>query len=237
MIDLRTPEAFRTGHVPRARSLPLAEIRQREAEIPRTGRVVLYAGTPAEAAAAYQALREAGHRNVMVLAGGLPAWVRLGFPWRRGDEPRSPELARVPRGRRRPLSWRSGGPAGRWLRRRPGAIEEQVLVDNDAVRVALLVFPPGSASGEHVGLDPELGIVLEGELTLLTAAGREVLGPGQVRWLPALVPHDARNEALCPSGSGSSWSSADGRPHPRRRRDARWGSPPPTGGPRAKPAR
>ena len=79
-----------------------------------------------------------------------------------------------------------------------GAVEEQVLVDNDAVRVALLLFPPGSASGEHVGLDPELGIVLEGELTLITASGREVLGPGQVRWLPALVPHDARNEGSLP---------------------------------------
>ena len=79
-----------------------------------------------------------------------------------------------------------------------GAIEEQVLVDNDTVRVVLLVFPPGSASGEHVGLDPELGIVLEGELTLHTPSGREVVGPGQVRWLPALVPHDARNEGSLP---------------------------------------
>ena len=77
-------------------------------------------------------------------------------------------------------------------------VTEQVLVDPDAVRVALLVFPPGAASGEHVGLDPELGIVLEGELTLLTAGGREVLGPGAVRWLPALVPHDARNEGAVP---------------------------------------
>jgi len=77
-------------------------------------------------------------------------------------------------------------------------VTEQVLVDNDTVRVALLVFPPGAASGEHVGLDPELGIVLEGELTLLTAGGREVLGPGAARWLPALVPHDARNEGAVP---------------------------------------
>jgi rhodanese-related sulfurtransferase len=77
---LRPPEAFRSGHLPRARSLPLDEVRRREAEIPRTGRVVLYASTPEEAAAAYQALREAGHRNVMVLAGGLPAWIRLGYP-------------------------------------------------------------------------------------------------------------------------------------------------------------
>lgn len=80
VVDLRPPEAFRAGHLPRARSLPLAEVRQRTAEIPSTGRVVLYASTPEEAAAAYQALREAGHRNVMVLAGGLPAWIRLGFP-------------------------------------------------------------------------------------------------------------------------------------------------------------
>jgi mannose-6-phosphate isomerase-like protein (cupin superfamily) len=49
-----------------------------------------------------------------------------------------------------------------------------------------------------VGLDPELGIVLEGELTLVTPAGREVLGPGAVRWLPALTPHDARNEGTRP---------------------------------------
>ena len=80
VIDLRPLEAFRSGHLPRARSLPLDEVRRREAEIPRTGRVVLYASTPEEAAAAYQALREAGHRNVMVLAGGLPAWIRLGYP-------------------------------------------------------------------------------------------------------------------------------------------------------------
>ncbi len=71
-------------------------------------------------------------------------------------------------------------------------------MDNESVRVSLLVFPPGAASGEHVGLDPELGIVLEGELTLLTPAGREVLGPGSVRWLPALLPHDARNEGPLP---------------------------------------
>jgi rhodanese-related sulfurtransferase len=79
VVDLRPPDAFRTGHLPRARSLPLGELRGREAEIPRSGRVVLYAATPEEAAA-YRALREAGHRNVMVLAGGLSAWIRLGLP-------------------------------------------------------------------------------------------------------------------------------------------------------------
>jgi rhodanese-related sulfurtransferase len=64
----------------RAHSVPLGELRRREAEIPRAGRVVLYAGTPEEAVAAYQMLREAGYRNIMVLAGGLREWIRLGLP-------------------------------------------------------------------------------------------------------------------------------------------------------------
>jgi rhodanese-related sulfurtransferase len=80
VIDLRAADAFRRGHVARARSLPLQDLRRRQPEVPRTGRVVLYADTPEAAAAAYQALRDAGHRNVMVLAGGLPAWIRLGLP-------------------------------------------------------------------------------------------------------------------------------------------------------------
>jgi quercetin dioxygenase-like cupin family protein len=87
---------------------------------------------------------------------------------------------------------------GRPAESQSAEIQEQVVLENDTVRVSLLVFPPGAASGEHVGLDPELGIVLEGELTLVTQAGREVLGPGAARWLPALVPHDARNEGTHP---------------------------------------
>ena len=75
-----------------------------------------------------------------------------------------------------------------------GVIQERVALENDSVRVSLLTFPPGSASGEHSGLDPELGIVVDGELTLVTPAGREVLGPGAARWLPGLTVHDARNE-------------------------------------------
>ncbi len=80
VIDLRGTDQYRQGHVPRARSLPLAELRRRQAEVPRAGRVVLYAASPAEAAAAYQALRDAGFRNVMLLAGGLAGWTRLGLP-------------------------------------------------------------------------------------------------------------------------------------------------------------
>lgn len=80
LIDLRPVDAFVRGHAAGARSVPLAELRRRQAEIPRAGRVVLCGGTAQEAAAGYQALRDAGFRNVMVLAGGLRAWTDLGFP-------------------------------------------------------------------------------------------------------------------------------------------------------------
>jgi quercetin dioxygenase-like cupin family protein len=73
-------------------------------------------------------------------------------------------------------------------------ISEHVALENEAVRVTLLTLPPGAASGRHVGLEPELGMVIEGELTLVTDAGSEVLGAGSARWLPARTPHDARNE-------------------------------------------
>lgn len=80
LIDLRPADAFGRGHAAGARSLPLGELRRRHGEIPRAGRVVLYAATTREAAAGYQALRDAGFRNVMVLAGGFETWTGLKLP-------------------------------------------------------------------------------------------------------------------------------------------------------------
>lgn len=80
VVDLRPAEAFRQRRVRGARSLPLAELPRRLAEIPASTRVVLYGASPEEAAWAYEALRERGYRLTLVLEGGLPAWVRLGLP-------------------------------------------------------------------------------------------------------------------------------------------------------------
>ena len=80
-----------------------------------------------------------------------------------------------------------------------GQIEELLMLDNDSVRVGLLTFPPGSASGRHLNFGPEMAIMLEGELVVITTNGREVLKPGMVHWLPVLTPHDARNESDRPA--------------------------------------
>jgi quercetin dioxygenase-like cupin family protein len=77
-------------------------------------------------------------------------------------------------------------------------VQEKVALDNESAYVTQLTFPPGAASGPHSSLDPELGIVVDGELTLVTPTGREILGPGTARWLPSLTVHDARNEGTRP---------------------------------------
>jgi quercetin dioxygenase-like cupin family protein len=77
-------------------------------------------------------------------------------------------------------------------------VREHVALDSDALRAALLTFPPGSSSGLHLNPEPEIGIVVEGELTLITRRGKEVLKPGAVVYLEPITGHDARNEGRRP---------------------------------------
>ena len=72
--------------------------------------------------------------------------------------------------------------------------ERRLALDNDSLRVVLFTYQPGAGTGRHLGLEPELGIVLEGEVTLETSKGVETFGAGSVYWIPSLTPHDVRNE-------------------------------------------
>jgi len=79
-VDLRPVEEFKKGRLPGARSLPISEMRRRFAEVPRTGRVILYcACPPEEIQAGYQYLRDQGYRNLSVMEEGLPGWVKRGY--------------------------------------------------------------------------------------------------------------------------------------------------------------
>ena len=75
----------------------------------------------------------------------------------------------------------------------------QVVLENPSVRVTILTFVPGGATGRHQGIESEIGIVLEGELTVESPTGRQSLGPGAVYWMPGLTPHDVRNESGRPA--------------------------------------
>jgi quercetin dioxygenase-like cupin family protein len=79
----------------------------------------------------------------------------------------------------------------------PGAaadVQERLALDNACVRVTLLTYPSGADSGLHLNPEPELAIVVEGTLTLVTSAGKRPYGPGQVAYLPTGTVHTALNE-------------------------------------------
>ena len=77
--------------------------------------------------------------------------------------------------------------------------ETQVVLENQSIRVAGLTFTPGGATGRHQGIEAEIGLVIEGELTIESPTGRQSLRPGSVYWMPGLTPHDVRNESNRPA--------------------------------------
>jgi mannose-6-phosphate isomerase-like protein (cupin superfamily) len=74
----------------------------------------------------------------------------------------------------------------------------QVILDNASVRVTAVTFPPGAGTGRHQGIEPEVGIAVDGELTLESPQGRALLRPGTAYFVPGLTPHDTRNEGARP---------------------------------------
>ena len=83
-VDLRSPVEFKAGRLPRARSVPIADLPDRVDEVPRSGIVVLYCGCPHDQLLrAYQFLRGRRHTNVFVLEGDIDAWRGQGYPLER----------------------------------------------------------------------------------------------------------------------------------------------------------
>jgi rhodanese-related sulfurtransferase len=79
-IDLRPAEEFKAGRLPGARSIPFWDVLKRYAEIPRTGRVILYCACPLkDVQPAYQFLWDHGYRNIGFLDEGFPGWVKRGY--------------------------------------------------------------------------------------------------------------------------------------------------------------
>lgn len=81
VIDVRPPEEYAAGHLPRAISVPLASLRRRLAELPRDREIVAYCRGPycAFADSAVRELREHGYSAVR-LEDGLPEWRAAGLP-------------------------------------------------------------------------------------------------------------------------------------------------------------
>jgi rhodanese-related sulfurtransferase len=75
LVDVRPPEEYAAGHIDGARSIPLAELEQRLAELPENAEIVAYCRGPfcAYAHEAVRRLRSAG-RLARRLEEGWPEW-------------------------------------------------------------------------------------------------------------------------------------------------------------------
>jgi rhodanese-related sulfurtransferase/predicted transcriptional regulator len=75
LVDVRPEEEYEAGHIEGARSIPLAELEQRLAELPPDAEVVAYCRGPF-CAYAHEAVRQlrAGGRSARRLTDGWPEW-------------------------------------------------------------------------------------------------------------------------------------------------------------------
>jgi quercetin dioxygenase-like cupin family protein len=76
--------------------------------------------------------------------------------------------------------------------------QERVALENANVKIGYLVYPPGATSGIHVNPEPEIGMVVEGELTLVTRTGKQIYKAGSAFFLETGSGHIALNESKAP---------------------------------------
>lgn len=90
VVDVRSADSFRAGHIPTAINVPIDEVERRASElIDRAGSlaIVTYCSCVNEhtSAIAAEILTKAGACRVSALAGGYPAWVAGGRTVERGE--------------------------------------------------------------------------------------------------------------------------------------------------------
>jgi rhodanese-related sulfurtransferase len=87
VLDVRPQAEYRAGHIPGALSIPLTELKERLAELPRDQEVVAYCRGPycVLAAQAVELLREHGFR-VVRLEDGVADWRAHGLPVALGEK-------------------------------------------------------------------------------------------------------------------------------------------------------
>jgi len=80
VLDVRSPEEFREGHVPGAVNVPYDQITARIAEVPKNKDVVLYCRSGRRAGIAADVLAANGYTRLSHLEGDMQAWVAQGRP-------------------------------------------------------------------------------------------------------------------------------------------------------------
>lgn len=86
LIDVRDPAEFAVGHIPQARNLPAAQLKDRMKEIEKfkAKPVIVHCRNGQRSGAATTALRAAGFAEAFKLRDGLTAWEQANLPIQKG---------------------------------------------------------------------------------------------------------------------------------------------------------
>jgi rhodanese-related sulfurtransferase len=82
VLDIREAPDYATGHLPKARHIPLSQLSKRVDEIVRfkDKPVIVTCRNGAKAAGAARVLKQAGFSKVLALRGGVDAWQQASLP-------------------------------------------------------------------------------------------------------------------------------------------------------------
>jgi glyoxylase-like metal-dependent hydrolase (beta-lactamase superfamily II)/rhodanese-related sulfurtransferase len=78
VVDVREPDEYGHGHVPKAVNIPQAELATRLDELPHDRPLLLICRTGARSLRAAQFLRQVGFDQVVTVDGGIRAWLKAG---------------------------------------------------------------------------------------------------------------------------------------------------------------
>ncbi len=80
LVDVRETDEWNEAHIAGARLIPLGEVAQRLAEIPKDRDVILMCRSGRRSAEAQTFLLERGYQRVANLEGGILAWAKADLP-------------------------------------------------------------------------------------------------------------------------------------------------------------
>lgn len=82
ILDVREDFEYRSGHIPKARHIPLRQLKDRlkDLEKYKDRAIIAVCRTGSRAGRACSLLRRAGFERVHILAGGMVAWEQAGLP-------------------------------------------------------------------------------------------------------------------------------------------------------------
>ena len=81
IVDVRNPDEFHAGHIPKAINIPLPEVAAHADELKAYKKVYIQCKRGGRAKTAYEALKGQGLTNlVCVFDAGMDLWIEKGFP-------------------------------------------------------------------------------------------------------------------------------------------------------------